>query len=145
MSPRNQFVSLVESQRHVINSANPGGALDDGIEYRLHIRGRSADDAEHLGRCRLVLQCLAQFRVALAKFLEQPYVFNRDHGLIGEGLQKSDLSFRERTDLRSANLNGSDRGPFSEQGRNAERVRVPVTCWRSLGFRELGISTGSRS
>ena len=66
MSPRNHSVPLVESQHHVINPANPGGALDDGVEDRLHVRGRTADDAEHLGRCRLMLQGLAQFCVALA-------------------------------------------------------------------------------
>ena len=65
MSPRNHNVPLAESQHHVIDPANPGGALDDGVEHRLHVRRRAADDAEHLGRCRLMLQRLAQFRVAL--------------------------------------------------------------------------------
>ena len=58
MSPQNRSVPLVESQRHVIDPTNPGGALDDGVEDRLHVRGRAADDAEHLGRCRLMLQGL---------------------------------------------------------------------------------------
>ena len=65
MSPRNHSVPLAESQHHVINPANPGGALDDGVEHRLHVRGRAADDAEHLGGCSLMLQRLAQFRIAL--------------------------------------------------------------------------------
>ena len=65
MSPRNHYVPLAESQHHVINPTNPGGALDDGVEHRLHVRGRAADDAEHLGRRRLMLQGLAQFCVAL--------------------------------------------------------------------------------
>ena len=56
---------VAESQHHVINPTNPGGALDDGIEHRLHVRRRAADDAEHLGRCRLMLQRLAQFCIAL--------------------------------------------------------------------------------
>ena len=71
MGPRNHTVPLAESQHHVINPTNPGGALDDGVEDRLHVRRRAADDAEHLGRCRLMLQGLAQFRVALAEFLER--------------------------------------------------------------------------
>src|SRR5215510_14697423 len=49
MSPCNQTVSLAESQYHVINATNPHGALDDGIENWLHVRGRTADDAEHFG------------------------------------------------------------------------------------------------
>ena len=91
MSPQNHRVPFVESQHHVIDPTNPRGALDDGVEDRLHVRGRAADDAEHLGRCRLMLQRLAQFRVALLEFLEQPDVLNGDDGLIGKGFKKLDL------------------------------------------------------
>ena len=55
MSPRNHSVLLVETQQYVINPTNPRSALDDGVEYRLHVSRRAADDAEHLGRCRLML------------------------------------------------------------------------------------------
>ncbi len=103
MSPRNHSVALVESQHHVIDPTNPGRALDDGVEDRLHVRGRAADDAEHLGRRRLMLQRLAQFCVALAEFLEQPHVLDGDDGLVGEGFEQSNLLFGERTNLRAAN------------------------------------------
>src|SRR3990170_837710 len=91
MRPRNKTVPLVESQPHVIDPTNPGGALDDGVEHRLYVRGRAADNAEHLGGCRLMLQGLAQFRVALAEFFEQAHVLDSDHGLIGEGLEEGNL------------------------------------------------------
>ena len=71
MSPRNHSVPLAESQHHVIDPTNPGGALDDGVEDRLHVRRRAADDAKHLGRRCLMLQRLAQFRIALLDLLEQ--------------------------------------------------------------------------
>ena len=85
MSPRNHNVPLAESQRHVIDPTNPRGALDDGVEDRLHVGRRAADDAEHLGRrrlmlqrlaqflgsCRLVLRCLGQLTVACFEFLAQ--------------------------------------------------------------------------
>ena len=100
MSPRNHSVPLAESQHHVINPANPRGALDDGVEHRLHVRRRAADDAEHLGRRRLMLQRLAQFRVALAEFLEQAHVLDGDDGLGGEGFEQLDLFVRERTNFR---------------------------------------------
>ena len=60
MSPRNHSVPLVESQHHIIDPANPRRALDDGVEDRLHVRRRAADDAEHLGGRRLMLQRLVQ-------------------------------------------------------------------------------------
>ena len=86
MSPRNHSIPLAEPQCYIFNPTNPGGALDDGIENRLHVRRRAADDAEHLGRRRLMLQSLAQFRVALLDLLKQPHVLDGDDGLIGESL-----------------------------------------------------------
>ena len=101
MSPHDHSVPLVKSQHHVINPTNPRGALDDGVEDRLHVRGRAADDAEHLGCCRLMLQGLAQFCVALLQFLEQPHVLDGDHGLVGEGFKQFDLLFvKGRTSVR---------------------------------------------
>ena len=102
MSPRNHSVSLAESQHHVIDPTNPRGALDDGVEDRLHVGRRAADDAEHLGGRRLMLQRLAQFRVALAEFLEQAHVLDGDHGLVGEGLEERDLLVRRKAELRVA-------------------------------------------
>src|SRR4030095_13134666 len=87
MSPHDRIVPFAESQRHIINPANPRSALDDGVEDRLHIRGRTADDSEHLGRCRLMLQGLPQFCVTLAEFPEQPHVLDGDHSLIGKGFE----------------------------------------------------------
>ena len=104
MSPRNHTVALAESQHHIINPANPRRALDDGIEHRLHVRRRAADDAEHLGCCRLMLQRLAQFCIALLQFLEQPDVLDSDDRLIGEGLDKLDLLVGERSQRSHAKL-----------------------------------------
>ena len=89
MSPRNHRVTITEPQHHVIDPANPRRALDDRIEHRLHVGGRAADDAEHFGGRRLMLQRLAQFRIALLQFLEQPHVLDGDHRLVGEGFEES--------------------------------------------------------
>ncbi len=60
-----------KSQHHVINPTNPRRALDDGVEDRLHVRGRAADDPEHFGRRRLMLH--GAIRV---EFLEQTRTFS---------------------------------------------------------------------
>jgi hypothetical protein len=60
MSPHKHSVAIAESQDHIINPANLCRALDDRIENRLHIRRRAADDTQHFGRRRLMLQRLAQ-------------------------------------------------------------------------------------
>src|SRR4029434_81849 len=105
MSPRNDHGPLAKSQCQVFDPAPPRGALDDGVEYRLHVGGRAADDPEHLGSSSLMLQGFPQFCVALLEFLEQPYVFNRDHGLIGEGFKQFNLLIREWTNLSSEDHN----------------------------------------
>ena len=69
MSTRNHSDSLAESEHHVINPTNPGGALDDGVKHRLHVRRRAADDTEHLGRCRLMFQSLGQLAIAFLSSL----------------------------------------------------------------------------
>ena len=99
MSPQNHNVPLAESQHHVIDPTNPRRALDDGVEHRLHVRRRAADDAEHLGRCGLMLQGLAQFRIALLNLFEQPDVLDGDHRLVGEGFEQRDLLLGEGTDF----------------------------------------------
>src|SRR5262245_20978734 len=74
MSPRDKTVPLAESQYHVIDPTNFGGALDDRIQHRLYIGRRAADDAEHLRCCCLMFEGLTQFRVALLNLLEQPNI-----------------------------------------------------------------------
>src|SRR5918993_4079699 len=86
MSPRYHNLTVVESQNYIIDPANPRGTLDDGVQHRLHVRRRTADDAQYLGRCGLMLQSLAQLRVALLDLLEEPDVCDRDDGLTREGL-----------------------------------------------------------
>ena len=61
MRPPNHAIALSKPQHYVIDFTNPCGTFDDGVENRLHIRGRAADDAQHLGRCRLMLQGFAEF------------------------------------------------------------------------------------
>jgi hypothetical protein len=117
MSLCSYHIALAESQNYVINTANPRGALDNGIEDRLHIGGWTADDAEHLGSRRLMLQGFTQFRVALLDFLKQSYILDGDNGLVGEGLQKGNLSFWKRTNFLSTNVNNTYWRAFAEQRR----------------------------
>src|SRR5262245_38336407 len=118
MSTRNHSVSLAETKHYIIDPTNLCRALDDCVKDRLHVRRRAADDAEHLGGCGLMLQRLAQFRIALLDFFEQAHVFDGNHCLVSEGLEKADLTIGERTDLQSADHDSSNRGPLSQQRRS---------------------------
>src|SRR5215510_6812767 len=115
MCPRNEGVPLAKSQAQVIDSANAGCALDNGVEHRLDVGRRAADDAEYLGCRCLMLQRLTQFCVALLQFLEQPDILDGDDSLSGKGFKQFDLLLGERSYLRSANEDGSDRSPLPKQ------------------------------
>src|SRR5215813_7725630 len=117
MSPRNKIVPLAQSQHYVINSTNPSCALHDRVEHWLYIRRRAANDAEHLGRCGLMLQGLPQFCIALLDLYEQSDIFNRDDSLISEGFEKFDLFFSKRSNFLAADCDHSDRNTFSQQWR----------------------------
>src|SRR5215510_2411879 len=76
MSPRSQNVSVAEPQHHIIDPTNPRSALNDSVQNRLYIGRGAANDSEHLGRCGLVLQRLAQFCVTFLDLLEQSHVLD---------------------------------------------------------------------
>src|SRR4029450_1230476 len=128
MSPRNHSVPLAEPQQHGINPTNPGGARDGGGQHRLHVGGRPADDAEHLGCRRLMLQGLAQFCVAFLQFFEEPYVLDGDDGLIGEGFQQFYLLVAKRTDLSPADYNGPDRHFLAHHRRRKDGTNAGLSC-----------------
>ena len=67
-----------------------------------------------------MLQCLAQFRVALLEFFEQPDILDRNDRLIGEGFKKRDLLVRERPNFRAANKNDPDWHALAQQWRGKD-------------------------
>jgi hypothetical protein len=114
MSSGSHNVPIAKPQNYIIDPANPRRAFHDRVEDRLHVRGRATDDTEHLGCCRLMLQGLAQFCVALLDLLEQPHVLDGNHSLVGEGLEQRDLLVRERTDFRPTDHDRADRHTLTQ-------------------------------
>ena len=128
MSPRNHNVPFAESQRHIIDPANPRGALDDCIEHRLHVRRRAADDAEHFRGCRLMLQRLAQFRVAFLSSLNNRTFSIAMTAWSAKVLSSADLLLR-RTDGLPVGESESPRwNALSEQWRGKHCSSSPCFC-----------------
>src|SRR5262249_14231448 len=115
ISPHNQSVGFTKSQMHVIDATHFGGAFDDGVEHRLHVRGRAADDAEHFGSPRLMLQGLTQLSVAFLQLFEQSHVHDRDHGLFGKSFKEGNLVVGEWIDCGTTNENCSNCKIFTHQ------------------------------
>jgi hypothetical protein len=63
--------------------------FDDYVEDGLDIGGRAADDVEDFGRRRLALE-------RFLRLVEQTDVLDRDHRLVGEGLQQVFVPAQDR-------------------------------------------------
>jgi hypothetical protein len=66
-------------------------------------------------------------RVLLLGF-EQAHVFDRDHRLVGEGLEQRDLSVVEPPDLHPPYQDDSDRGALAQQRRRKRRAMAFLFC-----------------
>ena len=74
-----------------------------------------------------MLKRLGEFTCALLFGIEQPNVPNRNHRLIGEGLQQRDLPLGERSDVGSCNRNHSNgllKAVFSRAGLGSVRRKA---------------------
>ena len=80
-----------------------------------------------------------QFVGPLIQFFEQPHVLDGDHGLVGEGFEKSDLLVGERSDFRAAHQDRSNRNTFPQQRRN-KNSPGSLGLLQRLGVRKLGVN-----
>ena len=76
--------------------AHAKGALRDRVEDRLGVGRRAGDRPQDLAGRRLLLERLGQLPVPRLELREQPHVLDRDHRLVGEGLEERDLLVGER-------------------------------------------------
>ena len=128
------------------SSAQPHRTFDDRVEDGLHVGLRLTDDTQDLARCGLLLQRLRYLRmgvgertILLLQLREQPDVLDRNHGLVGEGLEQRDLSLREEMCLGAADVDGADRDTFfSDQGDAQYRAVAHAPCILTA-LREFGL------
>ena len=100
----------------------PEGRADDGVEHRLDVVRRFADDAQDVGGGRLLLQ-------RLLRLVEQPRVLDRDHRLVGEGLDQPRVVVGERPHVE---VEGRDRAVHlvAQRHRGAEHGGVAAELAR---------------
>jgi hypothetical protein len=65
VSPYHHRIRFAQPQHHVINPTNSCSAFNDGIEHRLHVRRRAADNAEYLGCSCLMFQRFGELTLAI--------------------------------------------------------------------------------
>ena len=113
--------------------------LDQRIEHRLQIERRAADHLEHVGGRGLLLQRFREVAGLRLHLVEQPHVLDRDHGLVGEGLQQLDVMVGEGAGLLSRDHDQADRRSLAHQRREQRCCgnRAPATmpsCRDRVGF-----------
>ena len=91
-----------------------------------------------------MLQRLAQFRVALLEFLEQPNILDRDDGLVGKGFEQSDLFVREWTNFLRRIKIAPIEIPSRNNGVASSGANTLQRSW-NLSLWKLGFSSSARS
>ena len=122
--------------------ADARGVRQHGVEHRLQLARRTADDLAAPPRSRsAALAPRRARRVRCLHLVEQPYVLDGDHRLVGEGCDQLDLLVGERPHRRSRSdaitpielPSRSSGTPSMVRSRRASAIRSNV----------LGISTES--
>src|SRR5262245_64307244 len=100
--------SFLAGDEALIRITQTGGRRDQRLEHRNKIEGRAADDLEHVGGSRLLLQRFSQF-------IQKARVFDRDDSLTRKALNQVDLLFGEGANLLPVNADDADQFAFPEQ------------------------------
>src|SRR6516162_5191912 len=111
---------IMKVQSAEIRLAKTRSVCKHGVKYRGELARRTRYDTQHLGRCRLLLQSLAQITRALAKLVQQPRVLDGDDGLGGEVLDQLNLLFGERPHFLAEDVDDSNQLVVFEH-RHADR------------------------
>src|SRR5579871_3783034 len=90
-----EYAVLLPRDGALVRTAKPRRGLDQCVQYRRQIEGGAADNLEHLGSRRLLLERFGQIVGALLHFAKEPHILDGDGGLIGKGFDQGNLPIRE--------------------------------------------------
>ena len=107
------------------NSISP--SAHDGVEGRLHVSRRVADDLENFRRRGLLLQRFCEIISALAQLVEQSRVLDGNDGLGSEVLHQLDLLIGERPYFGAIDKEGADQLVLLKHRHRDRRSRASVS------------------
>ncbi len=136
--------SLAHQQKREGCVAEPGRAVEDGVEDRSVVGRRAADGAQDVAGRGLALERMAELVGAGLEGLEQAHVVDGDNGLVGEGREQRDLALvkgphfatvdRDLADaLAALHHRDEKRGPNAFEIRRGDPVRHTVAITLSVG------------
>ena len=121
---RNKGVALRRKIVPRLPRARRTAGVDERLQDRLKIEHRPADDLQHVGGRRLLLQRLLEIASARLHLVEQAHVLDGDDGLIGEGLQEVDLALGEWASLPTCDHEYADNGIVALHRDSQRRAKV---------------------
>ncbi len=110
-APRGRMHQLVVAEQEdaqLLDGEQVPATVEDLVEHRCGVGHRTADHLQHLGRGGLLLQ-------RLLGLVEQPHVLDRDHRLVGEGLEQPDVLFGEGPHLGASHQDRAEGASFAHQ------------------------------
>ena len=119
-------LAIAAVDRAVAGVAEPGGRFGEGVEHRLQIEGRAADDLEHVAGRGLVFEQFLEVAGALLQLAIGLGAGDGDDSLLGEGLQQCDLAVGEAADLRTRQLHRADRRSVAQQRQRYLRLVTEI-------------------
>ena len=102
------------------------------------------DDAQDVTGRRLCVERRRQVTIAGLEFFEQPHVLDRDHRLVGEGLEQRDLVVSESPGLAAGHRDRSDNLVMPEHGHGALATKATNLSIGVRRFRQPGIGMSIR-
>jgi hypothetical protein len=128
MSAELKLLAVLEGDDGIISLAKLAGAFDDGFQHRGEVGRRGGDHVEDVGAAGLVFQRLLKVVRLGLHLLEQTYIADRDHRLVGEGHQQGDLVISKWLHYRAAQNDYADGFAFAHQRDRENRASSVLTC-----------------
>ena len=134
-------LAIAAVDRAVAGVAEAGGRFGEGVEHRLQIEGRAADDLQHVAGRGLVFERLLEVVGASLQFAIGLGAGDGDDRLLGKGLQQCDLAVREAADLSTTQRHRADRRAVTQQRQRYLRLGTEI----AHGGADAGFARQSRT
>src|SRR5262249_21523054 len=130
--------AIVAENHAVLGTANADGILQQRPKDALEVERCPADGLEHLGRGSLLPQRFAQLLRARLHLVEQPHILDRDHRLVGEGLDQLDLLVGKRPHGFAYYVEHTNRIPLAQERHTEHCAKAASLLRLSQGIFRIG-------
>src|SRR5262249_6688516 len=107
-----ESISFTQIHGAELGCADTRRILQHGLEHRLQLAGRTADNLQHLRGRGLLLQRFTEVVGALTQLVKEPRILDGDDGLGGEVLDQLDLLVGEWAHLLAIHANRANEFTF---------------------------------